>query len=498
MNINKEQIDDLNVAVSVEISKGDYESKVSEILRDYRRKANMPGFRPGKVPEGLIRKMYGKAVLIDEINKLVSESLQNYIKDEQLHVLGDPMPQQSGDDMDWEIGNDFTFDFDMGLAPAIEVNLSKEDQLTKYQIVVDDEMINRDIENYATRYGQFVDTDAVVDFKEKLIGDIVQLDEEQQPLHDGLSAEESSLLLSLIKNEEFRKPFENAKPGDEIVFNLSETFPNSWEVTSILKKKDKNEVGDISASLFRFTVKSVQRFANAELNQELYDKVFGEGAVASPEEFENRIKENITLEFEGSSMAKFSADVHEYLLKKINPQLPEEFLLKWLQSVNKEVSEEVFEKEFPLFLKNMKWELIVNAIAKQNELKVDEHEIIDFTKTNIRKQYAMYGMTDVSDEYITNQAMNQLKDEKSIRGTMSQILDKKVTKVVLEALDVNIQEMSMEDFNKMVYAADTVETEEVDEVADETEEVTDEIIETEEKIEEEAVVELKEESEESN
>ena len=486
MNINKEQIDDLNVVVSMQIGRDDYESKVSEILRDYRRKANMPGFRPGKVPEGLIRKMYGKAVLIDEINKLVSESLQNYIKDEQLHVLGDPLPKSSGDDMDWEIGNEYTFDFEMGLAPAIDVNLSKEDQLTKYQIVVDDEMIKRDIESYTARHGQFVDTDTVVDFKEKLTGDIVQLDGDGQPLQDGLSAEETSLLVSLIKNEEYKKPFENAKAGDEIVFNLSETFPNDWEIASILKKKDKGEVGDISAALFRFTVKNIQKYANAEVNQELFDKVFGEGAVASPEEFENRIKENIASEFEESSMSKFSSDAHEYLMEKINPQLPEAFLRKWLQTVNKEVREEVFEKEFPLFLKNMQWELIANAIAKHNDLKVEEQEIIDFAKAATRKQFAMYGMNNISDEHLTNYAMNYLKDEKSIRGTASQILDSKVVKVVLEAVDASIQEMSMEDFNNMVYDRKNEESEnvkeetkeadetkeiEVDEVADATDEI---------------------------
>ena len=487
MNINKEQIDELNITVSVEISKDDYTSKVSEILRDYRRKANMPGFRPGKVPEGLIRKMYGKAVLIDEINKIVSESVQNYIKEEQLHVLGDPMPQQSGDDLDWEIGNDFSFNFEMGLAPEIEVNLTKEDQLAKYQIIVDDEIVKKDIESYSTRNGQFVETDAVVDFKEKLTGDIVQLDGEQQPLQNGLSAEETSLLVSLIKNEEFKKPFENAKTGDEIVFNLSETFPNSWEIASILKKKDKDEVGDISASLFRFTVKSIQKFADAELNQDLFDKVFGEGAVAGLEEFENKVKENIASEYEEHSISKFSADAREYLLDKINPQLPEAFLRKWLLAVNKEISEESFENEFPMFLKNMKWELIVNDIAKKNELKVEEQEIIDFAKANIRRQYAMYGLKDISDEYLTNLAMNSLKEEKSIRGIATQILDNKAIKVVLDTVDVNIQEMSMEDFNNMAYGSKE----------DETEEVTDEIIESEETIEEEAV-EVKEETENNN
>ncbi|MDR1171120.1 MAG: trigger factor [Bacteroidales bacterium] len=463
MNINKEQIDDLNVVVSVGISKDDYESKVSEVLRDYRRKANMPGFRPGKVPEGLVRKMYGKAVLVDEINKLVSKSLQDYIEEQELQVLGEPMPEVSSDDLEWEIGNDFTFGFEMGLAPAIDVKLSKKDRITKYQVAVDQELISRDIENYASRYGQFVDTDAVVDFKERLTGDIVQLGDDGNPLQDGLSAEDSLLVVSLIKDEEHRKPFENARAGDEIVFNLSETFSNDWEIASILKKKISEEVSDISASLFRFTVKSIQKFVNAELNQELFDKVFGGGTVTGIEEFENHIKEEIATDFEESSMSKFGSDAREYLLEKLNPQLPEEFLRKWLLATNKEVSKETFEKEFPMFLKNMKWELIANAIVKQNELKVDEQEIIDMAKATVRRQFTMYGMSNIPDETLTSYAMNSLKDEKSIRGMASQVLEKKIAKTVNEAVDVNIQELSPDDFNKMIYASDNEGTKEAGE-----------------------------------
>jgi trigger factor len=297
MNITQNRTDDLNLTVSIEISKDDYEPKVNDVLRDYRRKANMPGYRSGKVPEGLVRKMYGKAVLVEEMNKLVSESLQNYIKDEQFQMLGEPMAKTSGDDLEWEIGNSFTFDFEIGLAPALDVNLSKEDQITKYQITVDREMIDNAVDDYAGRYGKFVAADAVVDFKETLTGDIVQLDADNQPVENGLSAEDTSVLVSLIKDEEHKKPFEGAKPGDEIVFNLSETFPNDWEIASILKKKNKEEVGDISASLFRFTVKKNEKFENAEVNQELFDKVFGEGEVKSLEECEERIKADIAADF---------------------------------------------------------------------------------------------------------------------------------------------------------------------------------------------------------
>ncbi len=457
MNINKNRIDDLNLSVSVEINKDDYESKVNEVLRDYRRKANIPGFRPGKVPESMVRKMYGKAVLIDEINKLVSESLQNYLKEEQIQLLGEPMPKTTSDDLEWEIGNNFTFEFEMGLAPTIDLNLSKEDKITKYQITVDKELVDKTVDSYAGRYGKMVDTEAVVDFKEKLTGDIVQLDADNQPVENGLSAEDSSVLVSLIKDEEHRKPFEGAKPGDEVVFRLAETFPNDWEITSILKKKDKEEVGDISDSLFRFTVKKIEKFVNAEMNQELFDKVFGEGEVKSIEEFEDRIKNDIAADFEDAAFGKFVRDAREFLLDNINPPLPEEFLSKWLRASNKEIDDETFDKEFPYFLKTMKWDLIIQTIAKQKDLKVEEQDIVEYAKNAAKRQFAQYGMGNLPDDILTKYAINSLKEEKSIRDAASRVLEMKVVEVVGEDMDIVVQEMSTDDFNKMIYAANNKE-----------------------------------------
>ena len=468
MNINKEQIDDLNIVVSIQVGNDDYGDKVGEVLRDFRRKANMPGFRPGKVPEGLIRKMYGKGVLIDEINKILPEALQNYIKEQDLKLLGEPLPMLNANDMDWEIGNDFTFEFEMGLAPDIEVNLSKKDRITKYKILVEQDIVNTNIENYAKRYGQFVDIDTVVDFNEKLTGDIVQLGDDGQPLQDGLSAEDSTLVLLTITDEERKKPFENAKAGDEIVFNLSETFPNEWEIVSILKKKDRTEVGDISSSLFRFTVKTIQKFVNAEVNQELFDKVFGEGMVTNLEEFENRFKESIALAYEENSMAKFGIDARKYFLKKINPPLPEEFLRKWLKTSNKETDEETLEKEFPLFKDSMKWELIANAIISENALSVEEQEIINHTASTIQKQLSSYRVSNISNDDMNKYINNYLKDEKNVREMASQVLQNKVLKSILDSVDVIIQEISLDDFNIKMYEkeVDIAEVVEKDEVAE--------------------------------
>ena len=483
MNIRKEQIDELNVVLFVEIVKDDYTPKVSTVLRDYRRKANMPGFRPGKIPEGLIRKMYGKAVLIDEINKLVSESLQNYITEQQMQIFGEPLPKLSGDDFNWEIGNDFNFEFEAGLQPKVEINLSKEDHITKYQIIIDDETVKGEIDNYAHRYGYYKDNDAVTDFSERLSGDTVQLDSDGQPVENGLSAEDTHFLLSTIKDEERKKPFENAKVGDEIIFNLSETFPNDWEVAMILKKKDKNEVGDISASQFKFTVKNIQKYTNSDFNQEFFDKVFGEGAAASYEEFEDLVRKSVTAQYEEISMSKLLTDIREYLLEKINPQLPEEFLYKWLLAVNKEIDEENIERGFSAFLKGTKWDLITNAIIRQNELNVNDNELLEQAKKIAREQFAMYGLINIPADSINGYAVKYLEEEKNVRNAALQVLENKIAKTLSKIMDLNIQELSMEEFNEKVYGAKTDESAKESEVEEDKAEESGEIekIEAEEK-----------------
>ena len=448
MNISKELIDSARVAVSVQVSRDDYSPKVLEVLRDYRRKAAMPGFRPGKVPEGVVRKMYGKAVLVDEINKLVSDGLQKYIEEQKFDLLGDPLPKMSGAEIDWEIGNDFTFEFELGLSPEVDLKLSKDDKLTKYQIILEQEVVDKSIENFTRRYGKYVEAEAVTDFTERITGDIVQLGNDGQPLTDGLSAEDSDLFMPLIKEDEKRKPFENAKIGDEIVFNLSETFPNDYEIASILKK-EKEEIGDVSASLFKFTVKQMHKFANAELNQELFDNVLGKEAVTSSEEFVNKIREKLAEVHQDKSYSRFNYDMFNFLVEKTNLQLPEEFLRKRLLSTNEDFSEERLEAEFPSYLNSMKCNLIANELIKQYDLKITEQEVIEFTIENVKKQYNMYGIYNVPEEQINESVNAHLQDENNVRSTASQIYEKKITELVAEAVDLKIQEISLEDFNKL-------------------------------------------------
>ncbi|MDR3094651.1 MAG: hypothetical protein LBU62_08445 [Bacteroidales bacterium] len=449
MNITKNQVDDLNIVLSLDIDNADYSEPVKKVLREYRQKANMPGFRPGKVPEGLIRKMYGKAVLVDEINKMVSESIANYIETEKLNILGDPLPVTDGEELDWEIGNSFHFDVEMGLTPVVDVKLSKKDKLTRYKITIDKELLAKNTGYYASQYGHFEETDAVADFSEKLTGNITQVNEDKTLIENGLAAEDTSILLSLIKDEKFKKPFEKAKINDEIIFNLSETFPNDWEIASILKKKNK-EVGDITTSLFKFTVLKINKFHDAELNQELFDNVFGKDAVTSLEEFEGKIESEMSENFENATLSKFGLDAKEYLISKITPPLPEQFLRKWLWNINKEkMDESDFDKQLPAFFKEMQWSVISGAIIKDNDIKVEESEVVDYAKVLTMNQFAQYGISNFPEDELTSYAMNYLKDEKNVRQVISSLLDKKVTQVILDAVNVAIKEVTPDEYNKL-------------------------------------------------
>jgi trigger factor len=451
MNISKNQVDDLNIVLSLDIENADYIEQVSKVLREYRQKASFPGFRPGKVPEGLIRKMYGKAILVEKINDLISESIGKYVEDEKLQLLGGPLPVTDGDQLDWEIGNSFHFDVEMGLSPVIDTKLSQKYKLTKYKITIDKELITKNTGYYASSYGKFVETDVVEDFSEKLMGNIVQLNEDKTPVENGLSVEDTSLLLSVIKDEKLKKPFKKAKINDEIIFNLSETFPNDWEIASILKKKNIEEVGDITTSLFKFTVLKINKFVNAELNQELFDKVYGEGTVTSIEDFESRIENEMTENFENATLSKFGADAKEYLLQKINPPLPDQFLHKWLWNSNKEqMDESTFEQQFPDFIKEIQWSVISGAIVKDYDVKVEENEVIDYAKVLTKNQFLQYGITNFPEDELTNYAMNYLKEEKNVQQVISILLDKKIAQLVLDNVNVTVKEVTPDEYNKLI------------------------------------------------
>lgn len=447
MNITKENIDDLNAVLRVEIKKADYDEKVEKTLKDYRKKANIKGFRPGMVPIGLVKKMYGKAVQLDEINKLVSESIQKYLTDEKIEVLGDPLPKIDEHELiNFETQEDFAFSFELGLAPQFEVKLSKKDKVSYYDLSVDEKMRNDYTSNYTRRFGEFRKTDVTND-TDMLKGNIEAIDETGNLIPDGLAAENTALTISVIKDEEIKKLFVEKKAGDTIDFDLRKALPNDFEIAGILRKQ-KDEVADLNGN-FRYTINEINRFVPAEINQEFFDKVYGEGIVKSEEEFTAKIEEEITKNLRRESEYKLMLDIKALVLEKTEFALPEEFLKKWLLKVNDKTTPEQIEQEFDNFRKDLRWQIIRNKVARENEIKITEEELHNEAMNITRYQFQQYGLFYATDEQVHNYAHEMLKREEDAKRIADKILEEKAIEKLREVVTLDNKTLTVEEFNKL-------------------------------------------------
>ncbi len=442
MNVTRENIDALNATVRIDVVKADYEEKVEKKLREYRRTASIKGFRPGHVPSQMIRKMYGTSVLVDEINTIVSESLSEFIKNEKLDILGDPIPKQDGHTFEPEKSEEFSFTFELGLAPEFEVSLTKKNKLTRYQIEPDAKMVADYVDNYARRNGEFVVADQS-DEKDMLKGTITSPD-------GTVINEEASLSVDMVKDEEIKKDFIGKKGGDSISFDIRKAFPNDYEIAGLLKKQ-KDEAKELNG-IYTITVREVSRFTPAENNQELWDKVYGEGAVSSAEEFEAKVTEEIRVFFGRESEYKLHTDARDLVLEKSQFDLPEEFLKRWLLRVNEKTTAEDIEKDWSHFRDDLRWQLIKNRVAKNNEVKITDEEILEEAKTFTRAQFSQYGLYYATDEQVASFAGDMLKKEDEARRIAEKVLDTKILNIIIDSVKVEDKSVSPEEFNKLFAA----------------------------------------------
>ncbi len=447
MNITKETIDDLNAILKVQIDKPDYDENVEKVLRDYRKKANIRGFRPGMVPIGLIKKMYGRAVKIDEINKVVSENIQKYLTDEKIEILGDPLPRSDDQEkIDFDTQESFTFSFDLGLAPAFELKLNKKNKVTRYEITADEKMKNDYIENYTRRYGRFEKAD-VSEEKDMLKGRIEALDAEGNPKADGLFADDTTLGIDVIKDKKIKKEFLGKSPADVIDFDIRKAFPNDYEMAGLLKRQ-KDEVAGVEGK-FRFTLIEISRFHHAEINQDLFNRIWGEGVVGSEEEFRMKIEDEIIKNLKQETDYKLSVDLKKLVMDKTEFQLPEDFLKRWLLKVNEKNTEEQVEKEFGSFREDLKWQLIRNKVARDNEVRITEEELQQEAEKVTRFQFSQYGLFYATDDQISNYAKETLKREEDAKRIADKILEDKVMSLLKDLVKVEEKTVSIEEFNKL-------------------------------------------------
>jgi trigger factor len=450
MNITKELKDELNAVLKVQISKDDYEPRIQKVLNDYRKKARIDGFRPGKVPAGLINKMYGKSVMVDEINKMLSESLMKYIEDEKLHILGDPLPSQSEQKpIDWDNDSTLEFAFDLGLSPQFDVKLSKKDKLVSYAIKPDSKLIETYSDNYARRYGSFTVCDCVADGKEMVKGSFIEVNADGTDKADAHAVAESTIYIEFMKDEDIKKQFMGAKSGDSIVLNVRKAYPNDVELASILHVK-KEDAANINSE-YRITIASISKFDKAPINQELFDKIYGEGVVTSEAEFQAKIEEEIKANLSRESEYKFRIDTKEAMLNKINFALPVDFLKRWLVASNEgKFTAEQVEAEFEKYEREFKWQLIKSKIVKDNNLQVTEEEILDLAKMTTRMQFEQYGLFNVPEEHIVSYAEESLKRSEDRQRMFERKFEDKVLEFAKATMTVDEKEVSAEEFDKLL------------------------------------------------
>jgi trigger factor len=447
MNITRENIDDLNAVLKVKIEKTDYEGKVETVLKDYRKKATIKGFRPGMVPIGLIKKMYGKAVEIDEINKVVTESIQKYITDEKIEILGDPLPKADEQEkIDFETQTEFTFNFELGLSPVIDLKLSKKNKVNEYEILIDEKMRKDYMENYTRRYGELKKAESIEE-KDVIKGKVEAIDTEGNVITEGPSVDETSIGVDIIKVDSIKKEFIGKGLNDSVDFDLKAAFPNDSEIAGILHKK-KEEVPDLPSN-YRFTIHDISRFYPAELGKELFDKIFGEGVITTEEEFMKKIEEEITANLKRESDYRLMIDVKEMAMEKTDFALPEEFLKKWLLRVNEKTTQEQIDKDFDNFRKDLKWQLIRNKIARDNEVKISEEELQKEAENITRYQFQQYGLFYATEEQISNYAKETLKREEDAKRIADKILDEKALALMKDLVKLENKSVTVEEFNKL-------------------------------------------------
>ena len=452
MNINLENIDQVNAVINLTIEKTDYEKQVADVLKDYRQKATIPGFRPGKVPAGLIKKRFGTAVLVEEVNKLISQNLSKYMIDEKLPVLGEPMPNdEKQKPIDWEKDESFEFTFDVALSPEVKVSLDKRSKYTYYNIAVSDDMIQQQVDMAASQLGENIPAEEAKE-DSTVRGNFVQLDADGNEVEGGIAPEGVLLAVDKIKDEEIKNAFVGCKKDDIIVFNPIKAFENNHEVSHMLNIK--HEEADTLESDFRYTVTEILQFQKAELNEELFKKLYGEETeIKTLDDFKAKIKEDLAKNLAFSSDHKFTLDTRDALVEKTDLEMPEEFLKRWLVAVNKELTQEQIENEFPAFILDLKWQLIKDTIAKENELKVEAEEAEDFAKKMAMAQFQQYGINDAPEEQLESFAKMMLEKPEEKERIYKKLLEDKVVEVVKEKVTIQEEEVSQEKFNEMMQDA---------------------------------------------
>lgn len=440
MKIDKKKIDDLTFQLNINIEKADCAEKVKKALNEYRRNADIKGFRKGMAPMSMIEKMHGTSALVESVNNLISESLQNYITEKKLNILGEPLPnEEKQQPIDWTKDESYTFVFDVALAPKVDFTLSKEDKIVSYDVKVSDEAKKAYKSNMLKQFGKLEPAEEV---KEE---DFIIADLEQEGV---AKIEGTYITLRTIENKTIKKKFIGKKVGDSFALDVNKAFTNETDRAALLKVK-KEELAAINPN-YQVTIKEIKTFVEAEQNQDLYDRLFGKDNVKNEKEFDARIEERIQQEYQQESGYRFMLDTREYLMNKTKIELPETFLKKWLFTINEgKFSMEDIEKDFALFLKDFRWQLIRQYIMKEQKMEVKREELLEEAKKIARYQFAMYGLNEVPEEQLNTYAQSILSNEKEGRRIYEKTEEEMVLNYIRNTVTLEKKSISIEDLQKL-------------------------------------------------
>ena len=446
MNITFEAPDKVNGLMTITLENADYQGEVDKTLKDYRKRANVPGFRPGQVPMGIIKRQYGTAVKVDVVNKMLGEKLYEYVHENKIQMLGEPLPNEQQEPVNFEDDQPMTFKFDIAVAPEFNAELTNKDKVDYYNITVDDKLIDQQVDMYQSRAGQYEKTEAYdPEERDMLKGDLREID-------GTIEVADAVLMPQYIKVDDQKKLFDGCKLGDIITWNPRKAYPESDVEVSSLLKIEKDKVGEHTGD-FTFQITEISRFVKAEVNQQLFDQAFGEGTVKNEKEFRQKISDMISQQFKADSDYKFLQDVRAYMEKKVGKlEFPEALLKRVMKQNNKERKDvdEFVEKNFDASIKELGWHLIKEQLVAAQSIKVEDDDLKQVAKEAARAQFAQYGMSNVPEEYLDNYAQEMLKKRENIDGIVDRAVDVKLTAALKQVVKLNEKDITMDDFQKML------------------------------------------------
>ena len=451
MNIQFEAPDKVNGLMTITLETADYQPEVEKTLKDYRKRAQIPGFRPGQAPMGMIKRQFGANVKVDVINRMLGEKLYAYIQDNKIHMLGEPLPSDKQQQLDFEGDKPLEFKFDIAVAPEFEAKLSGKDKVPFYNIAVDDKLIDQQVEMYQSRAGQY---EKVENFnpeeRDMLKGDLRELDADGNVKEGGIEVADAVLMPQYMKVDDQKKLFEGSKLGDIITWNPRKAYPESDVEVSSLLKIQKEEVKDHEGD-FTYQITEISRFKKAEVNQALFDQTFGEGTVKDEKEFRQKIADQISQQFKADSDYKFLLDVRAHMEKKVGKlEFPEALLKRVMLNNNKDKGADFVEKNFEASIKELAWHLIKEQLVSAQGIKVEDADLKETAKEAARAQFAQYGMSNIPDEYLENYAQEMLKKRENVDGLVDRAVDVKLTAALKNVVKLDEKEISLEDFQKML------------------------------------------------